>query len=110
MRSRARTSIESPDTQGNLTAHRMKCGPVIALRAKRTTESRAGLYAGNMVLNLGGHDSLLQAGKLRSCFCYCQSHGCSGRPALPDRSSPPRARRGSLGTTSTTALILYFKN
>jgi hypothetical protein len=47
---------------------------VIPLRAKRFAASRAGLDAGNMLLNLRGHDLLLQARKQRFAFCYSQSH------------------------------------
>src|ERR1039458_1668841 len=47
---------------------------VIPLRAKRIAASRTRLDVDNMLLNLRGHDLLLQACKQRFALCYRQSH------------------------------------
>ena len=47
----------------------------MTLRAKRVATLRAILDGCHMLLNLRGHDLLLQARKQRFAFCYSQSHG-----------------------------------
>ena len=47
----------------------------MTLRAKHIATLRAILDGCHMLLNLRGHDLLLQARKQRFAFCYSQSHG-----------------------------------
>src|ERR1035438_7778871 len=59
----------------------------MTLRAKRLAALRTRLHAGHMLLNLRGHDLLLQACKQRFALCYSQSHA-SRRDFLPPLDHP----------------------
>ena len=80
----------------------------MTLRAKRLAALRARLHAGHMLLNLRGHDLLLQACKQRFALCYSQSHA-SRRDFLPPRSiTPTSCSTGLPGIASNTSLIVHF--
>ena len=59
----------------------------MTLRAKRVATLRAILDGCHMLLNLRGHDLLLQARKQRFALCYSQSHA-SRRDFLPPLDHP----------------------
>ena len=59
----------------------------MTLRAKRLAALRARLHSGHMLLNLRGHDLLLQTCKQRFALCYSQSHA-SRRDFLPPLDHP----------------------
>src|ERR1019366_7117434 len=73
--SRARACSQAPDSHANGAVYRTQSGLVMALRAKRVATLRAILDGCHMLLNLRGHDLLLQARKQRFAFYYSQSHG-----------------------------------